>query len=37
MLINSSIQCIIAVFTDTKEFSPLAQWEFRPTTPHHLK
>jgi len=37
MLGNSSVKCIIAVLTDTKESSPLARWEFRPTTPHRLK
>jgi len=37
MSINSSIKFILAVLTDTKESSPLAQWEFRPTAPHHLK
>jgi len=37
MSINSSIKFILAVLTGTKESSPLAQWEFRPTAPHHLK
>ena len=37
MLVNSSVKCIITVFTDTKESSLLARWEFRPMTPHRLK
>lgn len=37
MLVNSSVKCITTMLTDTKESSPLARWEFRPTTPRRLK